>query len=55
MWFQTIIPEIMNNLETIATNNNGRRFILSLATWRGSFYHPQDIDLTKRGKSLRQW
>jgi len=56
IWFQTIIPEILKNLEAIATNEHGRKVILSLVAWRdSSYFHPRDIDLMKKGESLKDW
>lgn len=54
--FQTIFPEILNNMDTIATDEYGRRVILSLVAWRdSSYFHPRDIELLKKGESIKQW
>jgi len=54
--FQTIIPEILKNMDTIATDEYGRRVILSLVAWRdSSYFHPQDIELLKKGESIKEW
>ncbi|CAH1732024.1 unnamed protein product [Aphis gossypii] len=51
---KTIIPEILKHLEAIATNEHGRKVILSLVAWRdSSYFHPRDIDLMKKGESLK--
>jgi pumilio homology domain family member 6 len=56
LWFQTIIPEILNNIDTIATDEYGRRVILSLVAWRdSSYFHPRDIELLKKGESMKEW
>jgi len=52
---KTIIPEILNNIDTIATDEYGRRVILSLVAWRdSSYFHPRDIELLKKGESLKE-
>jgi len=46
----------LKNLEAIATNEYGRKVILSLVAWRdSSYFHPRDIDLMKKGESLKEW
>ncbi|CAI6354000.1 unnamed protein product [Macrosiphum euphorbiae] len=52
---KTIIPEILKNIDTIATDEYGRRVILSLVAWRdSSYFHPRDIELLKKGESIKE-
>ncbi|XP_050528827.1 protein penguin [Daktulosphaira vitifoliae] len=51
---KTIIPEILNNIDNIATNEYGRRVILYLVSWRdSSYFHPNDIEQLKKGDSIK--
>lgn len=43
-------------MDTIATDEYGRKVILYLVAWRDSLYfHPQDIELLKKGDPIKEW
>lgn len=54
--FQTIIPEILNNMDELALDEYGRKVILYLVAWRdSSYFHPHVIELLKSGDSIKEW
>lgn len=43
-------------MDKIAMDEHGRKVILYLVAWRdSSYFHPHDIQLLKKGDSIKDW
>lgn len=43
-------------MDQIAADEYGRRVLFYLVAWRNStYFHPQDIELLKKGDSIKEW
>lgn len=43
-------------MDKIAVDEYGRKVLLFLVAWRdSSYFHPQDVELLKKGDSIKEW